>query len=118
MINDKNHDSLTFATTATLNISGIVDNVGFEEFAAHYARRLSLAGRYESVGGGSLRITLFGRGELIEMFEMACSLGPYRSSVDKVQLVLGSAANRNFQDFEIVRAGGADSRLPAACKAL
>ena len=60
----------------TLHISGIVDNVGFEEFAFHYARRLNLVGRYESLGGGVLRITLFGRSELIEMFKIACSLGP------------------------------------------
>jgi acylphosphatase len=88
--------------TMTLRVTGIVDNVGFEEFASHYARRLSLVGRYESLGGGLLRITLFGRTELIEMFEIACSLGPRRSSVDKVELISGSATNSGFADFEIV----------------
>jgi len=104
MISSGNYDPDTL--TMTLNVFGIVDNVGFEEFATHYARRLSLVGRYESFGSGLLRITLFGRSELIEMFEMACSLGPRRSSVDKVELVLGSTANCDFEDFEIVGADG------------
>ena len=60
--------------------------------------------------GGLLRITLFGRTELIEMFEMACSLGPRRSSVDKVELAFGSATNCGFEDFEIVSADGANGR--------
>lgn len=98
----------------TLHISGIVDNVGFEEFAFHYARRLSLVGRYESLGGGVLRITLFGRSELIEMFEIACSLGPRRSSVDKTDLSLGSATNCDFADFQIVTATGVSGGPPAA----
>jgi acylphosphatase len=96
--------------TMTLRVTGIVDNVGFEEFASHYARRLSLVGRYESLGGGLLRITLFGRTELIEMFEIACSLGPRRSSVDKVELIAGSATNSGFADFEIVSGAGANCR--------
>jgi acylphosphatase len=96
--------------TMTLNVSGIVDDVGFEEFATHYARRLNLVGRYESLGTGLLRITLFGRSELIEMFGMACSLGPRRSSVDKVELVLGTATNCDFDDFEIMGAEGTNGR--------
>src|ERR1700689_254010 len=88
----------------TLHVTGIVDDVGFEEFASHYAHRLSLIGRYESLGGGSLRITLFGHSELIEMFEIACSLGPRRSSVPKIDLAVGSAINCGFEDFEIANA--------------
>lgn len=107
---NRGHDPATLAMT--LHVIGIVDNVGFEEFASHYARRLSLVGRYESVGGGSLRITLFGRSELIEMFEMACLLGPRRSAVDKVALEFGSATNCDFEDFRIVNATGANERLP------
>jgi acylphosphatase len=102
------------AQAMTLHICGIVDNVGFEEFAFHYARRLNLVGRYESLGGGVLRITLFGRSELIEMFEIACSLGPRRSSVDKTELALGSALNCDFADFEIVTAAGVSGRPPPA----
>jgi acylphosphatase len=98
--------------TVTLHVTGIVDNVGFEEFASHYARRLSLVGRYESLGGDLLRITLFGRSELIEMFEMACALGPRRSSVDNVELVFGSATNCGFEAFEIMSANGANDRVP------
>lgn len=96
----------------TLNVFGIVDNVGFEEFAAHYARRLSLVGRYESLGNGLLRITLSGRSELIQMFEIACSLGPRQSSVDKVELALGSDTGCEFQDFEIASANGVSGRPP------
>lgn len=108
MIDSRSHDP--DALTMTLNVTGIVDNVGFEEFASHYARRLSLAGRYESLGGGLLRITLFGRSELIKMFEMACLLGPRRSSVDKVELAFESATNRDFEDFEIASADSANGR--------
>lgn len=94
-----NRDCDPATLTMTLSITGIVDNVGFEEFASHYARRLHLVGRYESLGGGMLRITLLGRSELIEMFEMACSLGPRRSSIDKIELEFGSAINCDFDDF-------------------
>jgi acylphosphatase len=114
MIDSRSHDPDTL--TMTLNVTGVVDNVGFEEFATHYARRLSLVGRYESLGGGLLRITLFGRSELIEMFEMACLLGPRRSSVDKVELAFGPGTNCAFKDFEIVSAGGANGDSARSAK--
>lgn len=89
------------AAVAELSIAGKVDGVGFEEFAAHYARRLSLSGQYRSLGGGLLRITLFGRRELIEMFEIACSLGPRGALVDGIKMRVQPARKCRFDGFRI-----------------
>jgi acylphosphatase len=86
--------------SARLIILGEVDNVGFEEFAMLYARRLSLSGRLTPSGGGRLDIELYGRHELIEMFEMACWLGPRRALVDSVTTSFEAPSNL-YNDFSI-----------------
>jgi acylphosphatase len=87
------------ATRGTrLIIVGKVEDVGFEEFAALYALRLSLAGRFTQLGGGRLEIELCGPRELIEMFETACWLGPREARVDTV-IVSSEAPPNQYNNF-------------------
>jgi acylphosphatase len=83
-----------------LVIVGRVKDVGFEEFAALYARRLSLAGRFTQMGGGRLEIELCGPHELIEMFETACWLGPREALVDTV-IISSEPPPSPYNDFRI-----------------
>jgi acylphosphatase len=87
------------ATRGTrLIIVGKVEDVGFEEFAALYALRLSLAGRFTQLGGGRLEIELCGPRELIEMFETACWLGPREALVDTV-IISSEAPPHQYNNF-------------------
>jgi acylphosphatase len=85
---------------ARLIIVGKVEDVGFEEFAALYALRLSLAGRFTQLGGGRLKIELCGPRELIEMFETACWLGPREALVDTV-IISSEALSSQYNNFSI-----------------
>jgi len=85
---------------ARLIIVGKVEDVGFEEFAALYALRLSLAGRLTQLGGGRLEIELCGPRELIEMFETACWLGPREALVDTV-IISSEAPSSQYNNFSI-----------------
>jgi acylphosphatase len=85
---------------ARLVVVGKVDDVGFEEFATLYARRLSLAGRLTQLGGGRLEIELCGPRELIEMFETACWLGPRGALVDTV-IISSEPPSSAYNDFSI-----------------
>lgn len=48
----------------------------FADFVAHRARRLALAHRLDALDGGRAVVTVSGQPDLVDAFEMACSLGP------------------------------------------
>jgi hypothetical protein len=49
----------------------------FIEFARHRARRLDLDIEMESCDAMSATLAVKGQEDLVDAFEMACSLGPY-----------------------------------------
>jgi hypothetical protein len=53
----------------------------FVEFARHRASRLDLAIDIGDVSDEAIALTVRGASELVDAFEMACSLGPYQCLV-------------------------------------
>jgi hypothetical protein len=64
----------------------------FVEFARHRAARLDLAIDIGSVSDEAIALTVRGPSELVDAFEMACSLGPYQCLVLDVTRRAGLAA--------------------------
>lgn len=59
-----------------LVFDGTLEVASFTAFCAHRAARLSLEHRVVSASGRRFEVALAGHETLIDMFEMACSLGP------------------------------------------
>lgn len=68
-------------TTATLSFIGELNAQRFSEFCAHRAQRLSLDHSIIEQSPTRVDVSLHGHATLIDMFEMACSLGPEGSVV-------------------------------------
>jgi hypothetical protein len=49
----------------------------FVEFARHRAARLGLGVEIGQIGVDAIALNVWGPAELVDAFEMACSLGPY-----------------------------------------
>ena len=64
----------------------------FVEFARHRAARLDLAIDIGSVSDEAIALTVRGASELVDAFEMACSLGPHECLVLDVARHAGLAA--------------------------
>lgn len=64
---------------------GTLDCVSFEEFARHRAARLDLEIQVGACDSGSATLSVKGQEALVDMFEMACSLGPYDCIVVDVE---------------------------------
>ena len=64
----------------------------FVEFARHRAARLDLAIDIGDVSDEAIALTVRGASELVDAFEMACSLGPYQCLVLDVTRRAGLAA--------------------------
>jgi hypothetical protein len=64
----------------------------FVEFARHRAARLELAIAIGSVSDEAIALTVSGASDLVDAFEMACSLGPYQCLVLDVTRHAGLAA--------------------------
>jgi hypothetical protein len=64
----------------------------FVEFACHRAARLDLAIDIGAVSDEAIALTVHGPSELVDAFEMACSLGPYECLVLDVTRRDGLAA--------------------------
>lgn len=62
--------------TTTIIFHGRFVPESFAEFMRHRAGRLSLNPEFGSIGEERIEVALGGDGDLIDMFEMACSLGP------------------------------------------
>ena len=62
--------------TVTFLFAGHFDTESFASFARHRAARLSLDAGAPELRPDRIRITVSGEHDLIDAFEMACSLGP------------------------------------------
>lgn len=62
--------------TATMVFTGSFQPAQFASFAEHRARRLDLALRIGAVDVSAITVTVEGEPDLVDAFEMACSLGP------------------------------------------
>jgi hypothetical protein len=49
----------------------------FVEFAQHRAERLGLDLQFGQANAEAVAVKVFGAGDLVDAFEMACSLGPF-----------------------------------------
>ena len=63
-------------TVATLIFKGSLDPARFIDFAEHRARRLDLQARLDDASPRAVTMTVAGEADLIDAFEIACSLGP------------------------------------------
>jgi acylphosphatase len=70
--------------TATFLFTGHFDQRSFAEFARHRAARLSLDTIAVNLGTDRISIAVSGQPELVDAFEMACSLGPIDCLVEDV----------------------------------
>lgn len=61
---------------ARIHFSGDLDAGRFVAFAEHRARRLDISLRVLQSDGNSATFDVAGAPDLVDMFEMACSLGP------------------------------------------
>ena len=78
--------------TVTFVFTGRFDTASFAEFARHRAARLSLDAEPPDLRPDRVRVTVSGQPDLVDAFEMACSLGPIDCLVaDIVRYVGGSA---------------------------
>lgn len=71
----------TTMNTQTLIFDGALEPTGFVAFCAHRAQRLSLDHQVVDRSPTRVAVQLRGHETLIDMFEMACSLGPEGSVV-------------------------------------
>jgi acylphosphatase len=62
--------------TATIVFTGVFDPARFVEFVQHRARRLDLVATLIAISQACISVVVTGQPDLIEAFEMACSLGP------------------------------------------
>lgn len=67
--------------TVRFEFLGQLQGPAFAEFARHRAARLDLALTFAEVGDASVSLTVAGPPDLVDAFEMACSLGPYECLV-------------------------------------
>ncbi len=56
--------------------TGAFDPEAFADFVAHRAHRLDLDARFGEIGPERVSVAVSGEPELIDAFEIACSLGP------------------------------------------
>jgi hypothetical protein len=77
---------------ASFVFSGRLRTDVFVEFARHRAARLDLAIDIGSVSDEAITLTVRGASDLVDAFEMACSLGPYQCLVLDVTRRTGLAA--------------------------
>jgi hypothetical protein len=63
--------------SAAFVFSGAIMRESFAQFALHRANRLSLQIAFGAAGDSFFDVTVTGDEALVDMFEMACSLGPY-----------------------------------------
>jgi hypothetical protein len=69
---------------ATLVFTGTFDPPAFASFVQHRADRLNLTATLLDRTPDRMRVAVFGVPEMIDAFEMACSLGPLSCVVHSV----------------------------------
>jgi hypothetical protein len=70
--------------TVTFVFKGRFEPASFAEFARHRAARLSLDADLPQVHPDRVHVTVTGQRDLLDAFEMACSLGPIDCLVSDV----------------------------------
>jgi acylphosphatase len=83
---------MTAKHTLTLLFQGRFDVDSFAEFARHRAARLSLDAAITALAPNRITVAVAGQPELLDAFEMACSLGPIDCLVEDVSRGSGRAA--------------------------
>jgi hypothetical protein len=78
--------------SAKFVFSGRLRTDVFVEFARHRAARLELAIDIGDISDEAIALTVRGASDLVDAFEMACSLGPYECLVLDVTRHSGLAA--------------------------
>jgi hypothetical protein len=78
--------------SAKFVFSGRLRTDVFVEFARHRAARLELAIDIGDISDEAIALTVHGASDLVDAFEMACSLGPYECLVLDVTRHSGLAA--------------------------
>ena len=71
-------------STVTFVFTGRFEPASFADFARHRAARLSLHADAPDLRPDRVRITVSGQHDLVDAFEMACSLGPIDCLVSDV----------------------------------
>lgn len=79
---------------ATMVFRGVFVPESFAEFMRHRAARLSIVARPRRLEGGRVEVEVEGDGDLVDMFEMACSLGPIDCLVLDVERVGAETGSR------------------------
>jgi hypothetical protein len=75
---------MTAKDTVTFHFKGRFDTRSFSDFACQRAARLSLDARPIAVSRERISMAVSGQPELVDAFEMACSLGPIDCLVEDV----------------------------------
>ena len=70
--------------TVTFVFSGRFDTASFADFARHRVARLALDAGPPDLRPDRVRITVSGQDDLVDAFEVACSLGPIDCLVDDI----------------------------------
>ena len=70
-------DLVTMSERACLVFTGRFRTDSFIEFARHRAARLGLWIDLAEISDQAITVNVSGAAELVDAFEMACSLGPY-----------------------------------------
>lgn len=84
-----------------LKITGRIDMDSFFDFCHQRSERLDLAGRFHVVAPDEVRIHLTGAPDLVDMFEMACWLGPRSAMVDRIQTSPLHFFNQEMSGFSL-----------------
>jgi hypothetical protein len=71
----------------------------FHEFVRHRAERLSLRAGFRAVSTGRIVVSVAGAAELIDAFELACSLGPIDCLVLDYHRISASAEPQACEGF-------------------
>lgn len=77
--------------TVTFIFTGRFEPASFADFARHRAARLSLDAGQPDLRSDRVRITVSGQHDLVDAFEMACSLGPIDCLVEDVSRHAGES---------------------------
>jgi acylphosphatase len=79
-------------TNVTFIFTGRFEPASFADFARHRAARLSLDADQLDLGSDRVQITVSGQPDLVDAFEMACSLGPIDCLVEDVRRHAGGSS--------------------------
>lgn len=77
---------------ATIVFSGTLDPEAFAAFAEHRAQRLAIDARVSGMSPDAVTIVVGGAPDLVDAFEMACSLGPVTCIVRDVTRLTDATA--------------------------